>query len=203
MRTPTDGFKGYRDSMLKARHLIGAHGMFWARDAIDWDAGRGQTYQLLGRQGERYPRLEFCDFRKARGVYLLYNDFRATYVGRARGNEGLGSRLKNHHRDDRKDWNRFCWFSFDSVIRNRDEDYWSSIYRDVGDRGISADLAIDELEALMIAAFGLSGSQNVMRLPEAREPWTQLTVDDCGPGGVGRLAPDGIRMPSLREGLAW
>ena len=96
-------------------------------------------------------------------------------MGRARGNEGLGSRLKSHHRDDQKDWNRFCWFSFDSVVNDPHEDYWSSIQRDVGDRGLSADLAIDELEALMITAFGLHGS------PEGH-------AAARGPRGVGPVA---------------
>lgn len=189
--------------MAKATHLIGAHGMFWDRDAIDWDAKHGQTYQLLGYRGDRYPKLEFCDFRRARGIYILYNQFRATYIGRARGSEGLGSRLKSHHRDGWKDWDRFCWFSFDSVGRVKGDDYWAEIKRDEGERGLSADLAIDELEALMITAFGLHGTQNVMRLGAAREAWIQLTVDQCWPGGVARRASPGIRMPSLREALAW
>lgn len=189
--------------MPRATHLIGAYGMFWQRDAIDWDAGHGETYQLLGYRGGRLPKLEFCDFRRARGIYILYNDFGPTYVGRARGGEGIGSRLKKHHGDEQKDWNRFCWFSFDSVVRVGAGAYWSTVKRDQGARGITADSAIDELEALMITAFGLHGTQRVMKLVAAREVWTQLTVDECWPGGIARRDPSEIRMPTLRQALSW
>lgn len=69
----------------KVKHLVGAHGLFWERDAVDWDAPRGQTFQLLGYRNQRMPSLQVCDFRRARGVYLLFNEYRATYVGQARG----------------------------------------------------------------------------------------------------------------------
>ncbi len=190
--------------MTRATHLIGAHGMFWEREAIDWHAGRGQTFQLLGFRYERNPKLEVCDFRQARGIYVLFNEFRPTYVGRARGSAGLGSRLKSHAGDDYKDWSRFCWFSFDSIVPIQGEPNWRSVERDEGHRAIHADPAIDELEALMITAFGLRGSQNQMKLVTAREPWKQLTVDDCLPGTPGRRF-DGsrVKMTSLRETLDW
>lgn len=176
--------------------------MFWERSAIDWDAGRGQTYQLLGHRGQRNPKLEVCDFRRARGIYVLFNDFRATYVGRARGNEGLGSRLKIHAHDEWKDWQRFCWFAFDSIVPIGNEPNWRQVNRDEGDRKITADSAIDELEAVMITAFGLHGSQNVMKLPTARAAWKQLVPDDFLPRKVGRRF-DGsrVRMASLRDYL--
>ncbi|GAA3821774.1 hypothetical protein GCM10022242_24260 [Nocardioides panacisoli] len=188
----------------KATHLIGAYGMFWQRQEIDWDAGHGQTYQLLGYRGDRNPKLEVADFRRARGIYVLFNDFGATYVGRARGNEGFGSRLKKHNASQRKDWNRFCWFSFDSILPINGEPNWRTVARDEGARNVHAESAIDELEALMITSFGLHGTQNRMRLPTAREPWKQLTFDDCAPGKVGRRF-DGarVRMGSLRRSLEW
>lgn len=188
--------------MAKATHLIGAYGMFWDRSAIDWEAGRGQTFQLLGRRGHNNPKLEVCDFRRARGIYVLFNDFRATYVGRARGAQGLGSRLKSHHYDESKEWGRFCWFSFDSIVPIKGEPNWRSVQRDEGNRDIGAGSAIDELEALMITTLGLHQSQNTMKLATARERWEQLTLDDFYPSGVGRRF-DGsrVRMDSLRAAL--
>ncbi len=54
----------------------------------------------------------------------------------------------------------------------------------------------------MIAAFGLSG-QNQMKLGGGA-PWKQVTYQDCGPGGViRRVAATPIRMPALREALAF
>lgn len=191
--------------MAKANYLIGAHGMFWERDQVDWDAGRGQTYQLLGYRGGNSRTHEVCDFRRARGLYILYNDFRVTYVGRARGNEGLGSRLKMHDADGKKDWSRFCWFAFDTVAPIPADPFWREVLRDEGARDVSGDSAIDELEALMITAFGLHTTQNVMKLAAAREPWHQITVDDCWDGGVARRFDTDrrIRMARLRQALDW
>ena len=148
----------------KAMRLIGAHGLFWEREAIDWDAPRGQTFQLLGYRNKLLPKLQVCDFRRARGVYLLFNEYGPTYVGQARGaTDGFGYRLKAHDRDGFKDWNRFCWFSFDDVAASDQYPGWCDVVRDEKARSVGAESAINDLEALMIVAFGLR-SQNQMRL---------------------------------------
>ncbi len=70
-------------------HLFGAFGMFWDRANVDWSPGGGpQAWQLLGVSGGRTPTV--CDFRLARGFYLLFDDHGAHYVGIARGSQGLG-----------------------------------------------------------------------------------------------------------------
>ena len=186
----------------RAKHLIGAHGLFWERDDIDWDAPRGQTFQLLGYRHKLLPKLQVCDFRRARGVYLLFNEYGPTYVGQARGaTDGLGYRLRAHHRDGFKDWTRFCWFSFDNVLPSPGYPGWCDVARDENVRSVGAESAINDLEALMIVAFGLR-SQNQMRLVGSGAPWKQLTKDDCLPGGVGRKVDhEWIRMKSLRTAL--
>lgn len=191
--------------MAKDSFLIGAHGLFWQRSEIDWDAGPGRTYQLLGHRGVKSGTLEVCDFRRARGIYILFNDYGPTYVGRARGaNDGFGYRLKSHHRDKGKDWTRFSWFSFDSVRRIPKDLHWAEVIQDEKGRAVTAASAIDELEALMITTFGLHNSQNKMRLPEARKPWKQLTLEDCFGNGVARkVSRERIRMDSLRHALAY
>jgi len=163
---------------VKTRHLIGAHGLFWERDAIDWDAPRGQTHQLLGYR------------------------YGPTYVGQARGStDGIGYRLKAHDRDGFKDWNRFCWFSFDNVAPSFGYPGWCDVVREENARSVGAPSAINDLEALMIVAFGLR-SQNQMRLAGSGRPWKQLTADDCLPGGTARkVDTEFIRMQSLRKVL--
>ena len=62
------------------------------------------------------PKLQICDFRRARGVYLLFNRIRTDLRRASSGiTDGFGYRLRAHHRDGFKDWTRFCWFSFDGV----------------------------------------------------------------------------------------
>lgn len=185
-----------------AKNLIGAHGLFWERDAVDWEAPRGQTFQLLGFRHKLLPKLQVCDFRRARGVYLLFNEYGPTYVGQARGaTDGFGYRLRAHHRDGFKDWTRFCWFSFDNVATTSGFPGWCDVTRDENARSVGAESAINDLEALMIVAFGLR-SQNQMRLRGSGPAWEQLTRDDCLPGGVARkVDPEWIRMSSLRRAL--
>lgn len=181
--------------------LIGAHGLFWERDEVSFSASTGTTWQMLGRRGASRSTLEICDFRRARGVYVLFNNHGPTYVGRARGKEGFGDRLRSHDRDPFKDWRRFCWFSFDPVVDWPDHTNWRQ--RDAVDRSteVGGGSAIDELEALMITAFGLSG-QNQMRL-RCGKPWHQVTYQDCGPSGLIRRADTRpIRDSDLRESLA-
>ncbi len=124
----------------KAKHLIGAHGLFWERALIDWDAPRGQTFQLLGYRGQRMPKLQICDFRRARGVYLLFNEYGPTYVGQARGaTDGMGYRLRAHDRGF-KDWTRFCWFSFDNVEPSAGWPGWCDVKREENARSVGARL---------------------------------------------------------------
>lgn len=172
-------------------HLIGAYGMLWERHAVNWEPGISPLkWQLLGYRGKHNPKLRACDFRHARGFYVLFDDFRAVYAGLARGRGGIGARLKAHHRI-RDDWTRFCWFSFDDLT----DAYWSWTWSEVkarnGLRQMSADIVVRESEALLITVLGLN-DQNTMRFQTARQ-WTQLTDADFVKGGVGlRLDTSGF-----------
>ena len=178
--------------------LISAYGLFWERDEHEFKAPRGSTYQMLGLIGGDRT-LRVCDFRRARGVYILYNDFGPTYAGRARGQEGFGDRLKRHDKDPEKDWTRFCWYSFDPIVEWPDHNKWMQRVADDGASTVrSASAAIDELEALMITAFGLK-SQNQMKLAGG-EPWRQATHQDCAPG---RPLTKVARSPIRDTELCW
>lgn len=183
------------------QRLIGAHGLFWSRDETDWEASRGRTFQMLGMRGDRSPTFEICDFRKAHGVYVLYNDYGPTYVGRARGKEGFGTRLKMHNSDPEKDWSRFSWFAFHQVKAWQGKAHWRECVAHPGVGSLGAEPAIDDLEALMIVAFGTK--QRRMGLGGG-ERWNQVTYQHCGPHGRIKklldLSP--IRDTELREALA-
>jgi hypothetical protein len=164
-------------------HLVGAYGMFWDRAEVNWWPGSGPSaWQLLGRVNKNKPTVRVCDFRKAQGFYVLFDDFRANYVGLARGNYGIGARLRTHAAT-RDDWNRFCWFSFDDVVDST-PDGWSAVRRRQALGRISSDLVLRECEALLITILG-SRDQNEMRF-QAAQRWHQLRESDFLPRGIGR-----------------
>lgn len=185
--------------MPRKKHLVGAHGLFWERSAVDWTPGSGRAWQLLGVRGRSRATARVCDFRRARGFYVLFNDYGATYVGLARGTDGLGQRLRKHTKDQFKDWSRFCWFSFDDVVATQHTG-WDTIDLDDNTRDVSAETAIRELEALMIKILGIK-NQNQMRF-HSGELWRQATWEDCYPDGVlSKVENSSVTTPSLRDAL--
>jgi hypothetical protein len=177
-------------------HLVGAYGMFWERAEVNWYPGAGPAaWQLLGRVNRNTPQVRVCDFRKAQGFYVLFDDFRANYVGLARGAQGVGSRLRMHDAR-RPNWSRFCWFAFDDV-RDAPLTGWSVLHRRDALKSISSERVLAECEALLIAVLG-SRDQNQMRFQQAKE-WEQLRESDFLPGGLGRkVASDGYTDGWLR-----
>ncbi len=92
----------------KDPYLIGAYGMFWQASEVNWLPGLGRSWQLLGRRGTHAGTLRICDFRAARGFYVLFDDHGTNYVGLALGNEGIGARLVKPIKNKSKTWSRFC-----------------------------------------------------------------------------------------------
>ncbi|HVV77178.1 MAG TPA: hypothetical protein VHC43_14200 [Mycobacteriales bacterium] len=179
-------------------HLIGAYGMFWDRHEVSWRPGSGPAaWQLLGHVNRVKPKVRVCDFRKAQGFYILFDDFRANYVGLARGRHGIGARLRTHNQSaQRRPWNRFCFFTFDDVVDDRSLPGWSKIKPREALRNMSADLVLRECEALLITVLG-SDAQNQMNFQHAQR-WEQLRESDFLPGGIAaRVAADGYTDPRL------
>lgn len=158
--------------------LIRAYGLFWSADEVEWFPGAGARgrYMLLGRQGERRPKLRVADFRMQSGLYILYGDYGPYYLGKA---DRLGRRLKQHLNDRHAGkWNRFSWFGFRPVLTS------------INDRGLNrlkeprqktrgtTPQAIAELEALLIRALGLENNYAKMRFPDAGA-WKQVRLDDA------------------------
>jgi hypothetical protein len=178
-------------------YLIGAYGMFWDRASVDWRPGSGpQAWQLLGRINTNRPQVRVCDFRKAQGFYILFSDYRATYVGLARGSQGIGARLRRHE-TDRKDWSRFCWFSLDDVEAGS-LDGWCQVRRRDALRGLSSELVLRECEALLITVLG-PRNQNEMRFLHGQR-WEQLREEDFLPGRIAKkVDSDGFTDGWLRS----
>lgn len=89
-----------------------AFGMFWQRDSVIWDG----KPRLLGRQG---PETTPVDFAAQIGVYLLHDQARTVYVGRAA--DTLSARLRAHTVDRLSGrWNRFSWFGLRAVSEKGD-----------------------------------------------------------------------------------
>lgn len=175
---------------MASEHLIGAYGVFWLRDAVDWcPQGGPQAWQMLGYVGTNNPGLRFCDFRRAKGFYLLFDDYGATYVGLARGSGGLGARLKQHHQDESKRWSRFCWFAFDDVRDVKALGGWSETVPRDAVRKAGHETLIRECEALLIVALGAQ-NQNQMRFQQAQR-WRQVGEGDMARGGRGRKVASG------------
>lgn len=83
--------------------VIGAYGMYWERDKVDWKG----TPALLGVQ---VGATKTIDFSAQRGVYVLFDGHRPVYVGRA-AQQAIGKRLSSHTRGRMAGrWNRFSWF---------------------------------------------------------------------------------------------
>ncbi len=102
------------------RLIIGAYGLFWQRNLVDWQS---HSWRMLGRQGLNKGTIQIVDFRRARGVYVLYDDVGVYYVGLASGVTGIGGRLKDHLNDQHDSrWTRFSWFAFDRPGDASDDD---------------------------------------------------------------------------------
>ena len=96
------------------RLAIGAYGLYWARNQVNWEPSRGQ---LLGRQNDKADPVDFAD---QDGIYLLHNWGEISYVGQTfteKSETGLYNRLRSHHRSPRKTdrWDSFSWFGFRAV----------------------------------------------------------------------------------------
>ncbi len=152
--------------------LVGAYGMFWDRSLIDWNA---HGWRMLGRQGMNAGTIKIADFRKARGVYVLYSDTGIYYIGLASGGNGIGGRLRDHLSDGHAErWSRFSWFAFDSpsetetypdgVLRN---DHWAGV-EEAEDK-----VVIREMEALLLAVASPPGNVQKTKFQEG-SAWLQV-----------------------------
>ena len=160
---------------------IQSYGLFWSWYEIDWHPGRGNKhkFELLGNIGERRPSIRVADFRKQTGIYILYNEYGPTYVGKAESSEGLGARLRQHSTDPKKDWDRFSWFGFRS-FGQPDNRGIIQLNENSGDVSSVSSTTISNVEALLINVLGTHRSGNNIK-PEyfaQAEHWSQISWAD-------------------------
>lgn len=100
------------------RGMIKSFGLHWRSDQVNWGKpGVGNRGTLMGaeRRSRNAPQV---NFRKQRGIYVLYAEYEVVYIGQTgAGNDRLFNRLKMHrinHLSER--WNRFSWFGTQGVI---------------------------------------------------------------------------------------
>ncbi|NNG38003.1 hypothetical protein HJ588_01760 [Flexivirga sp. ID2601S] len=167
---------------------MSAYGLFWDRSQVGWPSGKGRAWQLLGYRGANTGTVRVCDFRRARGLYILYNDYGPNYVGIARGTQGIGQRLLTHDRvrtDRHTAWTRFSWFSFDHVV-DVGSTGWAALRLRAALKEVDAEAVVFDMEALMIKVLGtaVQSGQNDMNFNRGRDvkQWEQVTSEDIYPG---------------------
>jgi hypothetical protein len=158
--------------------LIQAYGLFWRRDEIDWNPGKGKRYdwRLYGRRGANRGNSRVADFRDQRGIYILYGNYGPHYVGLTR-KSGLGRRLKDHLTDKHgNEWDRFSWFGFCRVLKSKDDDGLQRIGQMASAKFASLEAMIADIEALLIKSMALK-NVNSMNFVEAKR-WVQILRDE-------------------------
>lgn len=61
--------------------MIYAYGLFWRADEVDWHPGNGRPFRLLGYHRGAKRNLRIVDFKVQSGIYILYGNHGAYYVG--------------------------------------------------------------------------------------------------------------------------
>jgi hypothetical protein len=155
--------------------------LFWSADEVEWNPGAGSSnrFRLLGRIGQNKGKLQVCDFRPVRGIYVLYDDYGPYYVGLAR-DAGIGRRLRRHRNDSHRDkWDRFSWFGFQHVLASSLTDGTRQLGAVPTRLLTESKRTIGDIEALLIQALGTQhrGNSQEMRFGVAR-PWTQVMAHE-------------------------
>lgn len=140
--------------------FIRSYGMFWKASEVDWTGvDSGRRLELLGRLKQNKGSIQLANFWDQRGIYILYNDYGAYYVGRTYGpTMNLGKRLRNHHTGKNSPhqgkWDRFSWFGWRGVLTSRDEHGLQRL-RKIPTRVLTdSTQTVEDIEALLIHALG-------------------------------------------------
>lgn len=152
--------------------LIGAYGLFWDHDWVEFDGFGPDNVPLFGRRTTPARDSLVVNAAAATACYVLYNDYGPIYTGIS--DAGLGRRLKQHHKNPpRGEWTRFSWFAFGDVgaMNGEKSEGWSTISRRSRPEATNPEANVRELEALLIQLLGLP--QNQMKFQRA-DKWDQV-----------------------------
>jgi hypothetical protein len=154
--------------------FIRNYGLFWQRDEVNWEPNTGGKFRLMGRWGKYLPGLCVANFRYQHGIYILYGDYGAYYVGLT---TELGKRLKDHTKDSHRwYWQRFSWFGFRSVLGSTDENGFCKLKKLAEVTLSKPKKVIQDVEALLIFAMGTDNT-NQMNFTQA-DQWEQIKRDE-------------------------
>lgn len=97
--------------------LIRTFGQFWNPDAVDWGKqGPGNKGRLVGTARFNGSR-RTIDFWDQVGVYVLHDQFRTVYVGKAM-EQPMGKRLRDHLTDRFAGrWDMFSWYGLKGLTK--------------------------------------------------------------------------------------
>jgi hypothetical protein len=141
--------------------FIRAYGMFWHADEVDWiGLYSGRNRELLGRVGKNRPGLEIANFWEQQGIYILYNDYGAYYVGQTVGaGMNLGKRLRHHHlgtngSPHKGKWDRFSWFGWRGTLSSTDDRGLQRLRKTPQKLLTDSQNTVHDIESLLIYALG-------------------------------------------------
>ena len=130
--------------------IIKSYGEFWNPDTVNWKGPNGTRlrgeYTPLATTAKPKPPKAVADFWNARGIYVLYSEFKPVYVGKALApKSGIGARLETHLTDRLiARWDMFSWYSLSKPSAT------SGGVNTSGGRHLSPDEMVNTLEALAI-----------------------------------------------------
>jgi hypothetical protein len=141
--------------------LIKAYAQYWNPDVVEWRTlDRGNGGKLLGKVKIK-GRSHEINFWDAKGIYVLHEDFRTVYVGKAWGTS-IGKRLRDHLTDRFAGrWDMFSWFSTSTLVAT------NKSVKKPGKRQLGPKLVIDTIEALGILITNAPLNRRHETIPDA------------------------------------
>jgi hypothetical protein len=129
---------------------------------------------MFGRRGHG-DRRRVADFYKQPGIYILYGNHGAIYVG-ITGKPGLGDRIRDHISDRLGGkWDRFSWFGYGSLQRN---ERGIEIPSELVPEPILHRHAIRDFEAAVIRAMDVPSNQKNSGFRAGAIEWEQVLRAD-------------------------
>lgn len=122
--------------------LIKSYGINWNPFVIDWVPSG--TVQMTGEVRKEDGTIVPINFYNAKGIYVLQNEFKPIYAGKAFGTP-LGQRLRDHLSDRLAGrWDMFSWYSVSSPRFTQKD------VSQPGGRHMEPERIVEALEALAI-----------------------------------------------------
>lgn len=172
--------------------LVSSYGLFWHRDEAEWEKAEGfhREPRMLGRRGHG-PRRRVADFYHLPGLYILYGNHGAVYVGITGATQGLGKRIRDHTSDPLSGkWDKFSWFGYGELRRNDDR---IEVPTGLPLEPIPHKWAIRDFEASIIRAMDVRSNSRNSGFRAGDIAWEQV---------LRRYASDVLRRQKQQTGVA-